>query len=609
MWKLLQKHQKLVRYIISGGSAAAIEYGAFLLFQYGLHFPVWLSQVASFLVGLVTAFLLHALWTFRQGSQLMDAKRQRFVLYVLLAAINIVVTGVLIVILQRLAVPAWIAKIIVMGAVIVWNFALLNKVIFSASMSQLLSWWRLKEVMMKNKAALLLFSLVMLLGSLVIAIVPQGAGHDEIAHVVKADAASRLDFVAQRHTFMDIEGKEQTIFIHHVSPNLVAYNSYAYSVRTKTLTDDDRKRLELLGSKSATDEPRLADAWGAAGYPGVAYLPSAVGLKIARSIGTDVKTALYIAKITTLFVNAILMTGAFLIVRRLAVRYIFFLFSCFLPVVAAASAISIDGLTIALGLIVTAVTLRGWLETKPLPAFVWYSGLVAAIILPIIKLPYLLLSLGLISEGVKRHARPVVTVAVLITIMLLPALSWNIVAKDAHSVQSQRVSCCSGPADPGAQLSHIIAQPGEYAVRMVRHALVKVDFVNETARVTQQPQRPVHKEALIVYTTLMFVSAVIVTASISKRLTLRHVVIALSIAVATIFGIITALYISANTPGAHQIWGVQARYLLPLWPLAMIACAGLLSLRQGTIFTQRTFLVIIGICMVCNLVMLLGYIG
>lgn len=610
MWKLLQKHQKLVRYIISGGLAASIEYGVFLLFQYGLHFPVWLSQAASFLVGLIAAFLLHALWTFRQDGQLMDAKRQRFVLYMLLAAINIVVTGVLIVILQRLAVPAWIAKIIVMGAVIVWNFALLNKVIFSASMSRLLSWRCLKEVMMKNKAALLLFSLVMLLGSLVIAIVPQGAGHDEIAHVIKADAASRLDFRAQRHTFTDEAGRQHTIFIHKVSPNLVAYNSYAYSVRTKSLSDNERSRLRELGARPVTDEPQLADAWGAAGYPGIAYLPAGVGLRIARIFHADVTAALYISKFMTLLVNAFLIMISFMIVRQFAVRHVIFLFGCFLPVVAAAAALSIDGLAISLALIISAVILRGWLDKKPLSRAAWYSGLAAAVFLPIIKVPYLLLSLGiLLSGGTKRYARPLVAIIVVLGATVLPTLGWNMAVKEAHVVQSQRVACCQGPADSGAQIRHIFAQPFDYVVRVANHVTLKTDYVNEVGRITQQPQRSVHKEALVAYVVLMSIAAVMVMASVKKSLPRRQAIMALILCIVSVCGIVTALYVSANTPGASQIWGVQARYFLPLWPLLLIATIGLLPMRQVTVWTKYTFPVIVSLCMICNGVMLLGYIG
>lgn len=144
IWKQPSRYRKALRYLVAGVFVALLEYSLFLLLQYGFSLVIWVSQVISFLAGLVAAFLVHALWTFK-GETVMQHKRHRFVLYCLLAGINVVITGLLITGLQALLVPAWIAKVIVMGAVVVWNFALLNRIIFSDSVDRLLSNWYTKR--------------------------------------------------------------------------------------------------------------------------------------------------------------------------------------------------------------------------------------------------------------------------------------------------------------------------------------------------------------------------------------------------------------------------------------------------------------------------------
>lgn len=144
MWKLLSRYRKALRYLVAGVLVALLEYGVFLLLQYGFSVVIWASQTISFLIGLVAAFLVHVLWTFKAEGA-MQHKKHRFVLYCLLAGINVVITSIFITGLQAVAVPAWIAKVIVMGAVVVWNFALLDRIIFSDSVDRLLSKWRSKR--------------------------------------------------------------------------------------------------------------------------------------------------------------------------------------------------------------------------------------------------------------------------------------------------------------------------------------------------------------------------------------------------------------------------------------------------------------------------------
>lgn len=118
---------KVMKFLASGGVAAATEYVSFVLMQ-AASLSLLISQTGSFLCGFVVSFSLNRLWVFKSGNQL----KQQIIRYSILAVINLVITNILMnIFINSLSINNLIAKIIMMAIVAVWNYLIFSKLIFN----------------------------------------------------------------------------------------------------------------------------------------------------------------------------------------------------------------------------------------------------------------------------------------------------------------------------------------------------------------------------------------------------------------------------------------------------------------------------------------------
>lgn len=131
MKDLIYKTYKLsvFRYLVTGGTAFAIEYGSFLFLFYILNFGSELSNSVSFGTGLITSFCLNKLWTFKGGKYTHTSRRQ-LVIYMLVAITNLIFTNLSINILIHYNVPGYVAKVVLVALVACWNYIIFKKLIF-----------------------------------------------------------------------------------------------------------------------------------------------------------------------------------------------------------------------------------------------------------------------------------------------------------------------------------------------------------------------------------------------------------------------------------------------------------------------------------------------
>lgn len=117
-----------IRFLISGGTAAATEYIAFtLLYTSVIRHALLLSQTVSFLCGFVVSFLLNRLWVFGSVACWM----RDLVRYSALAAINLVLSnGMILFLVGPASLVPLAAKLIVMIAVAAWNYVIFSRIIF-----------------------------------------------------------------------------------------------------------------------------------------------------------------------------------------------------------------------------------------------------------------------------------------------------------------------------------------------------------------------------------------------------------------------------------------------------------------------------------------------
>lgn len=118
--------KKVIRFLISGGSAAAAEYGIFITSVALLSMTVLVANTMSFLCGFVVSFLLNKNWVFKSNG----AVSKQLLLYAVLAAVNLLLSNIAIWLLIQMGLIDMVAKIITMVAIATWNYIFFSKYIF-----------------------------------------------------------------------------------------------------------------------------------------------------------------------------------------------------------------------------------------------------------------------------------------------------------------------------------------------------------------------------------------------------------------------------------------------------------------------------------------------
>ena len=117
-------------YILVGISAFLVEYISFFVLI-SLASQLLVAQSVSFLLGLTVSFYGNRNHTFSSDDNYALTGRSQLRRYVLLALCNLLLTNVLIYLLvHTAAIDPVIAKVVVMGSVVAWNYLIFSKVIF-----------------------------------------------------------------------------------------------------------------------------------------------------------------------------------------------------------------------------------------------------------------------------------------------------------------------------------------------------------------------------------------------------------------------------------------------------------------------------------------------
>lgn len=133
--QLTKKYRPQIRYLISGMSAAVLEIASFNLLFYvilgGQDKLILVAQIVSYLIGFTTAFIMHNKYSFKTTREYVYSKQKQLVGYAIVSLASLALTSLILVVLKnQLGVWPWLAKIITMGLQVLWNFFILNKIIF-----------------------------------------------------------------------------------------------------------------------------------------------------------------------------------------------------------------------------------------------------------------------------------------------------------------------------------------------------------------------------------------------------------------------------------------------------------------------------------------------
>jgi len=129
---------RILRFLVSGGSAAGVEYLVFLALLGWLGTGcLLLSQSLSFGCGFLVSFLLNRAWVFQSSGGM----RGELVKYSAVATINLILGNLAIALMVTgLGLNALIAKFIVMAMVAAWNYIIFSRVVFRQPDSRQAPW-------------------------------------------------------------------------------------------------------------------------------------------------------------------------------------------------------------------------------------------------------------------------------------------------------------------------------------------------------------------------------------------------------------------------------------------------------------------------------------
>lgn len=118
---------KITKFLVSGGTAALIEYSSFFALIHYFQELLIMSNIVSFALGLLASFLLNKQWVFKERG---DTRRQ-LLLYFSLALLNLLLSSLLIwLLVNTVGMPAVIAKLFIMAVIATWNYVIFSKLIF-----------------------------------------------------------------------------------------------------------------------------------------------------------------------------------------------------------------------------------------------------------------------------------------------------------------------------------------------------------------------------------------------------------------------------------------------------------------------------------------------
>lgn len=124
------KNKEPVRYLIAGGSAFVVDYGALVVAYYAIRLSLGLSTTLGYFAGFLISFFANRYWVFSKSGTTRKPIKQ-VVEYTILVIFNYFFTLIAIQKLDMVGIKPSVGKILVMVLIVVWNYLIFQKLIFS----------------------------------------------------------------------------------------------------------------------------------------------------------------------------------------------------------------------------------------------------------------------------------------------------------------------------------------------------------------------------------------------------------------------------------------------------------------------------------------------
>ncbi len=415
--------------------------------------------------------------------------------------------------------------------------------------------------------------------------VPIGYTHDETVHSFRAyqlQAGQLFSHPVQKqivngHTYTLQGGDVANAII-----NLEQLTGAGSRIEALCKMDGPCKKPTRVVQKEVTErsnqivnpsEKSPINTWGASYYFFLSYLPAAIGMQVAELLHSTAAHMIYAARIGSVIAYAAIVGWAIYLLRKNTARYLVFAIGLFPLSVSLSAGLGVDMLLNATALLLFALTVRAYQEGQDFPNKLKGVLLAAAVLVPILKLPYILLSLVVLFLPIFGKGRKAwILRAAVLLLILLPTVAWN--AATADMVRTQAV-VSSSPGDmvsTSGQIEYVKGHPFNFVFVIVKSIFTQ-NWLQYMGGITQQG---VAFPAVIYYLEIVPVLVAAYVAALHFRSVVRRLHVTLVIlgsAVLALLGIFISLYISYTPIGGDLVLGVQGRYLIPALPFLFFGVA------------------------------------
>ena len=405
-------------------------------------------------------------------------------------------------------------------------------------------------------------------------------GFDETSHIARAYQ------VSQGHVFAQELGDNRTdmgyggrIPAHLLSLVLYVDQDVAASASPHVRVPEGYSALAKLDLAS----PGVPYAFtNTAEYPPIAYIPSATAIRAAEAAGLDLGDTIYLARISDLAFYMACMTCALHVLRKTGFRWAVFVVGLLPVSIFQASTVTADTVTDAVAFLLSALVIKAFFVEDPLskPDEVLLGLAVAT--LPVLKPAYLLLALLVLLIPTTAFTSKLAAFAVKAGALLVGLAGFAVWQGATSSVMAELSLMRPGPGwqlvNPGRQLHYILVHPFTSFITLLRALRVHGSgYTQEMFGQLSFANVNIPTVAMVLSATSMVAGAL--SAAPTKRVRRIQLAAVGVVVVASTVIIFVVEYLSWSNVGANVVRGVNGRYFVPLFVLAVSAVGVLPPVR------------------------------
>lgn len=407
-------------------------------------------------------------------------------------------------------------------------------------------------------------------GLIYINILPPMWGIDETSHFARAYQIAHGDVFPNRSSDKDhYGGLVPSNFIeltNYVVGDLI--NNKGGSIGIRKDVDDTQAYAIFMEAKFS--EKNQNYIWSA-GYSPVAYVGPVVGIIVASLFNMDIGSTIFLARLASLVFYISLVWLSLRLLSSTRLKWLFFSVALLPTALFQASVVTADSVAIGLSIVFLASLFK--LLTEKAVDIKWFYFLAfIAVLLPLVKVNYIFLSLGilLVPNRVFRGEKVAVIIkTACVVAVILAGYIWSALSKVTGAAPvSQRPDGL--PVSASDQLAFVISDPLHFILVCIKSVVLNSDsYLQSITNIIGW------NWVAIPYVFIAGLCMTVVLAALYAKpdlLIIKRQLLILNVFVLLGIGsIYAALYIAFNPVGYHIVDGIQGRYFLPfLIPLMML---------------------------------------